>query len=218
MGDGVRIQLLECLRITSGNGGDARLRIKDDDLGVDFFSLIKPCHQARPFIGRWRTAVRRWRQCHHKRAALEIVDFLFDQSVFRARDVSGGVIRARVFDGLAVVAKPRFKAVAYARGYHQPVVVDMALRGMHAALAAVDFGDLGLYERVAVLTCRVHIRVHQKVRIHHVDQPFVAERARPEHRIALDQHHLEIGRLFPHMTSGGHAAPAPAEDHHAALA
>ena len=162
--------------------------------------------------------MRRRRQRHHESAALEIVDLLFDHSVFGAGDISRRIGFARVVDGLAVVAEPRFKGVSDAGGHHQPVVIDITLCGMQAAGAAVDVADLGLHEGVAVAFGRRHIGMHQELGVDDVDQPLVAERAGPEHGIAFEQYDFEVGRLRTKMTGRSQTTPAAAGNDHAALA
>ena len=216
--DDVRVELAESQLVAAGDRCHVRFRIENNDLRVELFLLEQPGHQAGALIRRGRATMRRRWQCEHESATLEVMNLLLHQRVFSTRNISGRIIDARVVDGFLVVAEPRLETVTDAGRHHQPVVIKITLCGVHAFLCTIDLADLGLHKGVTMTLGRRHIRLHQKIGINDIDQPLVAQRAGPEHRITLKQNHFEVGRLFAQMARRRHATPATAGDHHAAFA
>ena len=174
--------------------------------------------QAGSLVRRRRAAVRRRGQGHHKRAALEFADFLLERQVLGAGHIGAGEMRHRLRNGTLVIAKPGLVAHADTGRHHQPVVVHVAARRVHAALVTVDVCHFGLHKGVAMPARGSGVGVLQKLRVHHVHQPFVAQGARPEKRVLFEQHHFQIGGALAQVAGGGQTPPATAKNHDAAFA
>ena len=215
MGDDVCVQLLESLLVAHADGGDLGLGVEDQDLAGNLVLLDMPGDQAGALIGRGRAAMRRRRQRHHQRAALEVLDLALEREHFLIGNVGVGKVGARVIDGALVVAEPGLVVVANAARENQEVVLDQAMGRAHLLFVALETRDFGLQQRVAVFVGRVqHVAVHE-VRAHDVHQPLVAHGAGPEGRIALQQHDVGRGNQLAQIACRREAAPAAAADHDA---
>ena len=208
MHDDVRIQLLEGLLIAGADRRQTRFRIQDHHLARNLLALEDRGNEAGALIGRRRAAVRRRRHGHHQRAALEGMHALLQRQHLAVGQIGAGIVHARVVDRALVVAEPHVEGIADATGQDQVVVVQPAHRGLHPALVALEGHHLGLQQRVAPGAGRTQDVAVDEIRAHHVRQPLVAHRPRPEGRVAIHQDH--VGLRDPLTQVAGRREPAPA--------
>ncbi len=161
----------------------------------------------------------RWRgQRHHNGAALEGFELVLQGKHLGIRDVGVGKVLAGVFRRVSVIAKPGIVGIAYAARQDQVVVLQRALGRAHGFLVALDGGDFGMNQAVAVLDGgRQHVVV-QEIRVDDVNQPLVAHGAGPERGVTFDQHHLCLGHQLGQVLGSCHPTPAaPTNDNARAL-
>ncbi len=195
--------------------GNVGVGVQQQDLPLDAVLLEQRRRHAGALIGAGETAVVTRRNRQQEDAAFEHLKLLLDGKVLGTGNEAAWITRLHCGDIVRVFHSDGRVVVVDARGQDQIVVVKISELGVNPAAVAVHVHHSGVEEYVSIALRCIEIAVAQKLQIHDIGQPEIADGAGHERRPAVNEHHVKGGILLLQVFGHGQAGPATADHHHA---